>query len=454
MIIRQCSRLGFLCLVLFGWDLPLAGAESMEFDGQTYQLDAFVIYETPIDVIDGFSGEKYDGDNPVVLDFADTFNDLLLGFHKKLLINEINHLKFRLEDGLAFEKDLGELAASFGIKGFDIDHNRWLVKEKSILYRLNTEPFYKIDAMIVWDVDKLNRMLPNKPDNKYARDIHYNQEKGIWERRVTTHWKVSYMRPSTNRNSSLGKPVNIEKFQGLNLDTNEGYHFIDHGLSNDVPPHAFKDVKLTYPVLINSTEPREEQVRRLQETFVENLIHIYDPFSWGARRDTRFRRGFYREISEAVDRTRFKFKDEKWFNAVLARLLSDVITVKHHGTKEIYSLYALQRFHLSPNILGKDLDLLNWNKGEKRKGTHDGADAKVFINFKNPNGARFIVLDAYMRYSGKFVDALRSNIAHPEKNESGQDLFKRTIEEVSGAPWDFYEKNAIKAQKAMIEKYR
>ena len=55
-----------------------AADDSLEFDGQTYELDAFVIYETPIEVIDGMTGEKYIGSNPVVLDFADTFNDLLL----------------------------------------------------------------------------------------------------------------------------------------------------------------------------------------------------------------------------------------------------------------------------------------------------------------------------------------------------------------------------------------
>lgn len=433
--------------------ISLQANDLLNFDGETYELEAFVIYETPIEIIDGVTGEKYIGTNPVVLDFADTFNDLLLGFHKKLLIHEIGHLNFRLEDGLAFEEELAELSDSFGIKGFDIDHSKWMIKEKSILYRLNTEPFYKIEAMIYWDVDELNRMLPNKPQGKYTKDIHFNKAKGIWERRVTTHWKVSFVRPPTGKNR-FGNPFNIEKFQGLNLDTNEGYHFIDHGLANDVPPSAFKDVKLTYPVLINSTEPREEQVLRLQQTFVKNLVHIYDPFSWVARRDTRFRGGFYREISEAVSKQRFNVKDRDWFNQVFARFLSDVITVNRHGAKEIYSLYALQRFHLSENILGEDLDLLNWNPGENRKGVHGKKDAKVWINYKSPNGARFIALDAYMRYTDKFVDALRSNLANLKGKESGQDIFRRTIEEVSGVPFNKYEKNAIKAQKELIEKYR
>jgi hypothetical protein len=59
-----------------------------------------------------------------------------------------------------------------------------------------------------------------------------------------------------------------------------------------------------------------------------------------------------------------------------------------------------------------------------------------------------------MRFADKFVDALRKNLSNRSWEISGQELFKRTIEEVSGVPFDVYEKNAIKAQKEMIEKYR
>ena len=452
MFLSRYLRTIFVLCIVSSTASVFAKDGGLEFDGQTYELEAFVIYETPIDVIDGFTGEKYIGNNPVVLDFADTFNDLLLGYHKKLLIHEIQHLQFRLEDGLAFEKELEELSESFGIKKFDVDHTRWMVKEKSILHRLHTEPFYKIDAMIVWDVNELNRMLPDKPQNKYAKDIHFNEETGIWERRITTHWKVSYMR-APKGNKTIGNPVNVEKFQGLNLDTNRGYHFSE-ALSNDVPSRAFKDVNLTYPVLIRSDEPRDEQVLRLNQTFVKNLVHIYDPFSWVARRDTRFRGGFYREMHEAVTKNRFSVKDREWFDQVLARFLSDVITTKRHGTKEIYSLYVLQRFNLSRNVLGEDLDLLNWNKGERREGEAKKKDGRVWINYKSPNGARFIMLDAYMRYTDKFLNTLRANVANASKSETGQELFKRTIEEVSGVPFDKYEKLAANAQKQMIEKYR
>ena len=426
--------------------------ESLVLDGKIFELEPFVIYEAPIPVKDGITGDKYTGTNPIVLDFADSFNDLLLKYHKKLLIHEIEHLNFRVQDGPEFEKDLAALADSFGIKKFKVDHRDLLIKEKAILHRLNQDPFFKIDALIAWDLDQLNRMLPAKPKTKYAKDIRYNEQTGQWERRVTTEWDVKFVQ--RNQNGQATRWVNVHKEQGLNLDTNEGYHFIDRGLTNHVHPDAFSDVKLTYPILVSSTEPRAIQVKRLQDTLVQNLYYIYDPFSWVARRNTRFRGGFYNDLQTFFRSSTFRVRDMDWFKPVLCRFLSDVITVKRHGTKEIYSLYAEQRFHLSPNILGTDLDLLNWNRGEKREGEHNGKTAKVWINYDSPGGARFIMLDAYMRYSNKFVDALRTNLSNLKRKTSGKDVVRKTIEEISGVPFDVYVKNAIKAQKQMIEKYR
>ena len=105
-------------------------------------------------------------------------------------------------------------------------------------------------------------------------------------------------------------------------------------------------------------------------------------------------------------------------------------------------------------MLGEELDLLNWNKGEKREGEGVRKDAKLWINFKNPGGARFIILDAYMRFTDKFLNALRTNVANMKAKQSGQEVIKQTIEEVSGIPFDKYEKLAAQAQKQMIEKYR
>lgn len=444
----------FLLLIL---SLPtelFSKGDTLSVGETVFEMEEFVIYEAEVDVIDGHTGEKYEGDNDVVLDFADLFNELLLKYHQRLLIFEIQHLNMRLETGEAFVKDLAVLAESFGIEGFKVDHNSWLTKEIAIVHRLNKDPFFKIEALVAWDLDTLNANLPDRPTSKLARDIRYNDATGEWERRVTTEWKVSYTQNPTNRNP-YGTPVNILKQQGLNLDTNKGYHIIDRGLSNHVYPSAFKEVKLTYPILVSSTEPAEEQVRRLQETFVQNLYHIYDPFSWVARRNTRFRGGFARNLLSEVKTERMsKISDRNWFDQALSQLLSDVITIKYHGTKEIYSLYAYQRFELSKNVLGEDLDLLNWQPDEKRESEQKSRNNRVWINYKSPNGARWIALDAYMRYTDKFIDALRSNLENLKKKTSGQAVIEQTIEEVSGVTFEAYLKNATKAQTQMIEKYR
>lgn len=443
-----------LTLLIAGQEPVLFAKEDpLSVGGTVFELEPFVIYEAEIDVIDGHTGKKYDGDNEVILDFADTFNELLLKYHERLLVFEIRHLNMRLETGEAFVKDLAILADSFGIKGFQVDHNTWLTKEIAIVNRLNKDPFFKIEALVAWDLDTLNANLPDCPTSKLGRDIRYNDTTGQWERRVTTEWKVSYVQNVNSRNP-FGRPVNILKQQGLNLDTQEGYHIIDWGLSNNVYPDAFKEVKLTYPILVSSTEPAEDQVKRLQDTFVKNLYHIYDPFSWVARRNTRFRGGFARNLLEELKTEKMsKITDRKWFDPVLSKLLSDVVTIKYHGTKEIYSLYAYQRFELSKNVLGEGLDLLNWHPNEQREGEHIVQD-RVRINFKNTNGARWIVLDAYMRYTNKFVDTLRSNLANLDKRTTGQAVIEQTIEAVSGVPFKVYQKNAIKAQTQMIEKYR
>ncbi|MCZ6671550.1 MAG: hypothetical protein O7C75_01285 [Verrucomicrobia bacterium] len=186
----------FWVACLLPWIPLLSKDDPLEIGGKIFELKPFVVYEAEIDIIDGFTGEKYEGNNDVVLDFADTFNRILLGFHKKLLVYEIRHLNFRLEDGREFVKELAELADSFGIRNFKVNHDNWLRREIAIVQRLNQDPFFKIEALVAWDLDQLERSAWTLPDNKYARDIRFNEEKGIWERRVTTEWKVSY-RPLT-----------------------------------------------------------------------------------------------------------------------------------------------------------------------------------------------------------------------------------------------------------------
>ncbi len=442
----------FIAALLPSLSLPSFSKDDLKIGGQVFELEPFVIYESPIKVIDGMTGEKYTGTNPLVLDFAESFNDLLHKFHTQLLVYEIQHLDFRLKDGVAFERDLRELAESFGIKSFRMRHDNWLRREVSIVTRLNEEPFFKIEALIVWHEDQLNDLYPTLPLTKYGRDIRFNEEKSIWERRVTTDWVVAYR--TYNNKGKLGKGVRIEKQQGLNLDTQKGFHILNRGLTAQVPPHAFKDVELTYPIIVNSKEDHDIQLKRLKETYANNLRHIYDPFSWMARRNTRFRGGFARELQSHLSRRSLKVSDNDWFEPVFCDFLNDVITVKRHGKGEIYALNGIRKFSPSRNVLGEGLDLLNWNKGEKRKGSAKPAEPINRLKFDRPGDARFIVLDAYMRYPAKFLETLRAKITNLEGKPSGKEIFKTTIQEVTGIPFDIYVEKVTPIQLQMINAER
>lgn len=415
-------------------------------------LEPFVIFAGEMDVIDGITGKEYTGTNPVVWGFVDTFKDYLVRYHEKLLRFEIAHMNLRAEAGLAIEEELKTLTKSFGIRNFKADKSQWLTRERAILHRLNTKPFFRIEALVVWDRDQLDSMLPYKPETEFAKDIRFNEETDTWERRVLTRWEVFYMH--VNEENGNRWAVNVVKQDGLNLDTNKGFHLIENGLTHQVPPSGFREVEITYPIFYTKKEPVEDQIKRLRDTYVANLVHIYDPFTWIARRETRFRGGFFNEVTEFVRKKRYRVNDKDWFNHVFAQLLNDVAQMKALGVGEIYDLQATQRWKISDNVLGERLDLLNWYPSEKREGKDITPDSEIWIDFENQWGARLIVLDAYMRYTDRFLEALRTRLTDMKSRVSGKDIFKETIEEVSGTTFDKYNKAAMAAQKQMLEKYR
>lgn len=65
------------------------------------KMEAFNVtaYHGKIPIIDGFTGNDYEGANEVVFSFAKSFNKLLLGYHKKLVTDEIKHMQFRIKLG-------------------------------------------------------------------------------------------------------------------------------------------------------------------------------------------------------------------------------------------------------------------------------------------------------------------------------------------------------------------
>ena len=192
----------------------------------------------------------------------------------------------------------------------------------------------------------------------------------------------------------------VEKLQGLNLETNKGFHIMvgGRGLGQYVQPGDFSEVTVSYPMIVSRKENAEEQIELLQKQIVENLSHLYDPFTWVARRATRFRTAFSSELINYFKERKYRVKDRDWFDPVICHFLNDVVTVKRYGFKEVYDLYLTQQFANSKNVLGKDLDLLNWHEGENRKGESVNRDRRIWLNFDRPSGARFVMLDAYLRY--------------------------------------------------------
>lgn len=428
---------------------PAAGEEVVK-------MEAFNVtaYNGKIPIIDGFTGKDYTGDNDVVFNFALSFNKLLLGYHKKLVLDEVKHLQFRIKLGKEFEREMGQLAGSFGFGGFTLDSSTWLRRERAIITRLIREPFFKIKALIAWDLDRLNQMAPKKPESKYAADIHYDAGAGRWERRITDRWDVSFFNGASGNRGNL---FTTDKTQGLNLDTHRGFHFIERGLPLQVPSTAFQEVKLTYPIFYSDQQVGEKELRYLQETFIANLYYIYDPFSWVARRDTRFRGGFSNDCLEHIQAQRIYVDDRDWFDAVLARFLSDVVTIKLQGVEEIYALHMLnKRLGESPRALGVGLDLLNWNKGEKREAM-DKPEAEARISVASPSGFRYVMIDAYQRLGEPFVAKIRDRLLAQKAARSaikGRVMLAEVIAELAGMPYEEFAQRAKATQEAHLAQHK
>ncbi|MDO8544677.1 MAG: hypothetical protein Q7S40_29905 [Opitutaceae bacterium] len=448
-------------ILLLGLTLTTAlvvAAEEPAGGDEVVKMEPFNVtaYHGKIPIIDGFTGKDYTGDNDVVFNFAQSFNKLLLGYHKKLVLDEIKHLQFRIKLGKEFEREMGKLTAAFGFGEFTLDNSKWLRRERAIITRLIREPFFKIKSLVAWDLDRLNKMAPKKPDSKYASDIRFNPETGRWERRVTTRWDVNFFN-NRNRRGKWGNAFATDKTQGLNLDTHKGFHYIERGLPVDVPSTAFQEVKLTYPIFYSDNQAGEKELRYLQETFIANLYFIYDPFSWMARRDTRFRGGFSPDCLEHVQAQRIYVDDRDWFDVVLSRFLSDVITIKLQGAEEIYSLHMLsKRLSECPRALGVGLDLLNWNKGEKREAI-DKPEAEARISPTSPGGFRYVMIDAHQRLGEPFIEKIRSRLLAQKEIRrpiNGRAMLTQLIEELSGMPYDEFARRAEITQETYLAQHK
>ena len=406
------------------------------------ELEAYVKYGGNIDVIDGMTRQKYTRDNPVVKAIHSNLPKIMGGLHKKLLDLEAKHMNYQMSEGISHAQKLGGLAKLFGIKGFRLESDTWLRKERTILARLRDKPFFKIKEIVVWEEDELSAIALR--GNERGKNLRFNGETDSWERRVLTEWEVNI------RSKNRFKRVN--KWQGLNLDTNRGFHISDT-LPGNVYTSAFREVNVYYPIIVSRDEDPEEQIQRLQRQIVKNLSYLYDPFSWAARRNTRFRTKYASGLTNHMRKMSYRVHDREWFDPVICHFLNDMVTVEMYGLEEVYNLFGTQRWENSRYLLGESMDPLNWHEEEDRPSSSGPRNPKVNLKFDRPDGARFVMLDMYLRHGYAFAENLRGKLTNLKKKEDPKAIIRQAIEEVSGIQADTYIQAALDAQSKSVIQY-
>ncbi len=406
------------------------------------ELEAYAKYGGDIDVIDGMTGKEYHRANDVVKTIHANFPKIMGGLHTMLLVLELKHMEHQMTIGIEHTKRLGELAATFGIKNFKVEDDSWFLKERRILARLREKPFFQIKELVVWHQEELSEIALR--GNERGKNIRFNPDTLSWERRVLTEWEVNVR--------SRNRFRRINKWQGLNLDTNHGFH-ISEGLPTQISPSSFKEVKVSYPIIVSSERDVQEQIDLLQQLIVKNLSYLYDPFSWLGKRATRFRGRIPGTLLKHLQDRSYRVKDREWFDPTICNFLNDVVALQMYGLKEIYDFYVVQRFESGRNLLGEELDPLNWHPDEERETQQTRKNSKVWLNFNNPTGARFAMLDAYLRYGDEFLEILRIQLTGLKEKAVGREIIEQVIGAVSGVPAETYIKAALKAQADGIMQY-
>ena len=140
-------------------------------------------------MIDGITEKNYHSDNAVVKAIHSSFPKIMGGLHNRLLELEAKHMAFQMTQGIAHGRKLTVLADAFGIKGFELDDESWLRKERTILARLRAKPFFQIKEIIVWEKEGLSERALR--GSRLAQNLRFNPDSLIWERRVLTEWEVA-----------------------------------------------------------------------------------------------------------------------------------------------------------------------------------------------------------------------------------------------------------------------
>jgi len=76
------------------------------------------------------------------------------------------------------------------------------------------------------------------------------------------------------------------------------------------------------------------------------------------------------------------------------------------------------------------------------------------MNFDHPDGARFIILEAYSRNPEAFIENFRTRLAQAGRGSSGKEIVKDVIESVTGESAEDFIPKAGRIQKEALDRYR
>ena len=111
-----------------------------------------------------------------------------------------------------------------------------------------------------------------------------------------------------------------------------------------------------------------------------------------------------------------------------------------------------KHFNESPQVLGAGVDLLNWNRKEKREATSK-PEAPVRISAK----FRYAMIDAYLRFGDAFIDQIQAQLAQAKASRNkinGQQMIKTIIADQSGMSFNAFSKRAVSIHESLLLKHK
>lgn len=115
-----------------------------------------------------------------------------------------------------------------------------------------------------------------------------------------------------------------------------------------------------------------------------------------------------------------------------------------------------KRLGESRRALGLGLDLLNWNKGEKREAIDEPeAEARIFPT--SAAGFRYVMIDAYQRFGEPLIEKIQGRLLAQRETRrpiNGQTMLTQVIEELSGMPYVEFAQRAKATQEALLAQHK